>query len=86
MALAYGIYKQDLPEEKEKARNVVFVDMGYSYLQVSICAFHKGKLKVLSHNSHNLSSKHLYNVVHMNILDAYVTYVHVGLRTFRRWS
>ena len=46
VALAYGIYKQDLPEEKEKARNVVFVDMGTHSLQVTICAFNKGKLKV----------------------------------------
>ena len=46
-ALAYGIYKQDLPEEKEKSRNVVFVDLGYTALQVAVCAFNKGKLKVL---------------------------------------
>lgn len=45
-ALAYGIYKQDLPAENEKARNVVFVDMGYSSFQVAICAFQKGKLAV----------------------------------------
>ena len=45
-ALAYGIYKQDLPEEKEKSRNVVFVDLGYSSLQVAVCSFNKGKLKV----------------------------------------
>lgn len=43
-ALAYGIYKQDLPEEKP--RNVIFVDCGHASLQVSACAFHKGKLKV----------------------------------------
>jgi len=48
VALAYGIYKSDLPEEKEKPRNVVFVDFGYSSLQVSTVAFHKGKLKVLA--------------------------------------
>lgn len=46
-ALAYGIYKQDLPEEKDKSRNVVFVDLGYTALQVAVCAFNKGKLKVL---------------------------------------
>lgn len=47
VALAYGIYKQDLPTPEEKPRNVVFVDMGHSAYQVSICAFNKGKLKVL---------------------------------------
>lgn len=45
-ALCYGIYKQDLPAVEAAPRNVVFVDCGYASLQVSICAFHKGKLKV----------------------------------------
>ncbi|RUS79272.1 hypothetical protein EGW08_012959 [Elysia chlorotica] len=48
VALAYGIYKTDLPQETEKPRNVVFVDFGYSSLQVSAVAFHKGKLKMLA--------------------------------------
>lgn len=48
VALAYGIYKQDLPAPDEKPRNVVFADMGHSAFQVSICAFNKGKLKVLA--------------------------------------
>lgn len=47
-ALAYGIYKQDLPAPEEKPRNVFFVDCGHSSLQVSACAFHKGKLKMLA--------------------------------------
>ncbi|XP_035598867.1 heat shock 70 kDa protein 4L-like [Oncorhynchus keta] len=48
VALAYGIYKQDLPTPDEKPRNVVFVDLGHSSFQVSISAFNKGKLKVLA--------------------------------------
>ncbi|XP_061600348.1 heat shock 70 kDa protein 4L [Cololabis saira] len=48
VALAYGIYKQDLPTPEEKPRNVVFVDMGHSSFQVSVTAFNKGKLKVLA--------------------------------------
>lgn len=47
MALAYGIYKQDLPATEEKPRNVIFVDMGHSALQTAAVAFNKGKLKVL---------------------------------------
>ncbi|XP_008202915.1 heat shock 70 kDa protein 4L isoform X1 [Nasonia vitripennis] len=47
-ALTYGIYKQDLPPPDAAPRNVVFVDCGYASLQVSICAFHKGKLKMLA--------------------------------------
>lgn len=34
VALAYGIYKQDLPALEEKPRNVIFVDGGQSNLQV----------------------------------------------------
>ena len=45
-ALAYGIYKQDLPAPEEKPRHVVFVDMGNSALRATACSFNKGKLKV----------------------------------------
>lgn len=47
-SLSYGIYKQDLPDpsSEEKPRNVVFVDCGHSALQVWVCAFYKGQLKV----------------------------------------
>ncbi|XP_052393228.1 heat shock 70 kDa protein 4a [Carassius gibelio] len=47
VSLAYGIYKQDLPAPEEKPRTVVFVDVGHAGYQVSVCAFNKGKLKVL---------------------------------------
>ncbi|XP_073335473.1 heat shock 70 kDa protein 4a isoform X2 [Pagrus major] len=47
VTLAYGIYKQDLPAPEEKPRIVVFVDVGHSGYQVSVCAFNKGKLKIL---------------------------------------
>ena len=46
VALCYGIYKADLPEQTDKPRLVAFVDMGYTSLQASIVAFNKGKLKV----------------------------------------
>ena len=35
-ALAYGIYKQDLPETDKPARNVVFVDVGHTGTQVKM--------------------------------------------------
>ncbi|XP_029165256.1 97 kDa heat shock protein isoform X3 [Nylanderia fulva] len=47
-ALCYGIYKQDLPSTDAAPRNIVFVDCGNASLQVSVCAFHKGKLKMLA--------------------------------------
>jgi len=48
VALSYGLFKQDLPTPEEPSRNVAFIDMGHSALQVCICAFNKGKVKVLS--------------------------------------
>ena len=47
-ALSYGFYKQDLPAPEEKSRNVIFVDFGHSAIQISACAFNKGKLKMLA--------------------------------------
>jgi len=45
-ALAYGIYKQDLPAEGEKPRRVVFADCGNSNFQLCAADFIKGKLIV----------------------------------------
>lgn len=52
-ALCYGIYKQDLPAPEEKPRNVIFVDVGHSAMQVCAVAFHKGKLRVLATSAAN---------------------------------
>ncbi|TVU17170.1 hypothetical protein EJB05_33187 [Eragrostis curvula] len=46
-ALAYGIYKTDLPENEQL--NVAFVDVGHASMQVSIVGYKKGQLKMLSH-------------------------------------
>lgn len=47
-ALAYGIYKTDLPENEQL--NIAFVDVGHSSLQVCIVGFKKGQLKILAHS------------------------------------
>lgn len=47
-ALAYGLYKTDLPENDQL--NIAFVDVGNSSMQVSIVGFKKGQLKVLAHS------------------------------------
>ncbi|KAI4331237.1 hypothetical protein MLD38_029441 [Melastoma candidum] len=47
-ALAYGIYKTDLPENDPL--NVAFIDLGHSSMQVCIAGFKKGQLKVLAHS------------------------------------
>ncbi|CAN8305133.1 unnamed protein product [Cochlearia groenlandica] len=46
-ALAYGIYKTDLPESDQL--NVAFIDVGHASMQVCIAGFKKGQLKILSH-------------------------------------
>jgi molecular chaperone DnaK (HSP70) len=48
VALSYGIYKLDLPAPTEKARRVVFCDLGHSALQLSCSEFCQGKLTVLA--------------------------------------
>ncbi|KAG8643545.1 heat shock 70 kDa protein 15 [Manihot esculenta] len=47
-ALAYGIYKTDLPENDQL--NVAFVDIGHASMQVCIAGFRKGQLKILAHS------------------------------------
>lgn len=44
IALAYGIYKTDLPESEPL--HVMFVDVGDSHTSAGIVAFQKGKLRV----------------------------------------
>ena len=58
-ALAYGIYKQDLPPPEEKARNVIFVDVGHVGVQVSAVSFNKGKLtmKACTFDRNNCAGK-----------------------------
>lgn len=46
-ALAYSIYKTDLPETE--AVNVAFVDVGHSSTQVSIISLKKGGMQIRSH-------------------------------------
>ncbi|GMT18318.1 hypothetical protein PFISCL1PPCAC_9615 [Pristionchus fissidentatus] len=53
-ALAYGIYKGDLPEETAESRRVLFLDVGHSCTQASLAAFNKGKLTMIG-ATHDLS-------------------------------
>lgn len=46
-ALLYGFYKTDLPAAEEAPLNVAFVDFGHSQVQVSVCAFNRGKLRMI---------------------------------------
>lgn len=57
VALAYGMYKKDLPPKEGKPRRLMFVDMGCSQAQVAICDLNMGKLVVSSRLSLNRRSK-----------------------------
>ena len=48
LALAYGIYKNDLPGDGQPPRIVAFVDFGHTSFQVNIFAFTVGKAICLS--------------------------------------
>lgn len=48
VGLNYGIYKKELPPVDKPSKNVVFVDMGHSHLQVAIIAFNEGQMRVLA--------------------------------------
>uniref|UniRef100_A0A0N5AXQ3 Heat shock 70 kDa protein 4L n=1 Tax=Syphacia muris TaxID=451379 RepID=A0A0N5AXQ3_9BILA len=48
IALAYGIYKHDLPDSKSAPKHVVFVDVGHSACQAALVALHRDQLVVLN--------------------------------------
>eukprot|EP00730_Choanoeca_flexa_P017159 TRINITY_DN8224_c0_g1_i2.p1 TRINITY_DN8224_c0_g1~~TRINITY_DN8224_c0_g1_i2.p1 ORF type:complete len:831 (+),score=271.44 TRINITY_DN8224_c0_g1_i2:43-2535(+) len=48
VALAYGIYKKDLPTDTDKPRRVVFFDFGHSALQLSCADLTKDKLSIVA--------------------------------------
>ncbi|KAL4563052.1 hypothetical protein LXL04_027083 [Taraxacum kok-saghyz] len=52
IALGYGIYNSDFSNLGPRSRptNVMFVDIGHSDTQVTIVAFEKGKMTILSHS------------------------------------
>ncbi|CAL8093237.1 unnamed protein product [Calicophoron daubneyi] len=45
---AYGLYNTDLPAPDQPPKIVCFVSVGYISTQIAICAFNKGKMKVLA--------------------------------------
>ncbi|CAB4255783.1 similar to Saccharomyces cerevisiae YBR169C SSE2 Member of the heat shock protein 70 (HSP70) family [Maudiozyma barnettii] len=47
-AVFYGLTKPDLPELKQKAKVVGFVDSGHTTTSFAIASFHQGKVKILS--------------------------------------
>lgn len=84
-ALIYGFYKNDFPALEEKPRNVIFVDCGHSALQVSACAFNKGKLKMLSSASDLVGGRDIDNVLAQHFSNEFVTKYKIDPRTNKRF-
>lgn len=80
-ALSYGFYKQDLPAPEEKARNVIFVDFGHSSIQISACAFNKGKLKMLSSASDLVGGRDIDDILADHFSKEFVTKYKIDPRT-----
>ncbi|XP_071088579.1 heat shock 70 kDa protein 4-like [Haliotis cracherodii] len=81
-ALAYGIYKQDLPAETEKPRNVIIIDFGYSSMQTAACSFHKGKLKVVATSSDpQLGGRNFDEKLHQVFREEFKTKYKIDLET-----
>jgi len=88
-ALAYGIYKTDLPEGGDDAApiNVAFVDAGASSFQVSIVAFKKGQLKVLAHTwDADLGGRNFDDVLFDHWADEFGTKHKIDVRASARGS
>ncbi|VDD74042.1 unnamed protein product [Mesocestoides corti] len=48
IGIAYGLTKKDLPSVDQPPRNVAFVSLGNSSLQIAVISFNAGKMKVVS--------------------------------------
>lgn len=83
-ALSYGFYKTDLPNPDEKPRNVVFVDFGHSAIQVSACAFSKGKLKMLASTSDLVGGRDFDTALANHFSNEFVTKYKIDPRTNKK--
>lgn len=83
-ALSYGFYKQDLPAPEEKSSNVVFVDFGHSAIQVSVCAFNKGKLKMLAATSDLVGGRDFDMALANHFSSEFVTKYKIDPRTNKK--
>lgn len=63
VALLYGFYKTDLPPPEEKPLYVAFVDLGHTQCQVSICAYNRGKLKMISNSWDEVGGRNIDNIL-----------------------
>ena len=79
-ALAYGLYKTDLPEDNPV--NVAFVDVGHSSTQVCVAALKKGELSVLSNAwDRNLGGRDFDKVLFDHFADEFDAQYKIDVRS-----
>ena len=84
-ALAYGIYKTDLPETDPL--HVVFIDVGHSSTQVCVVALKKGELAVLSNAwDRNLGGRDFDKVLFDHFADEFNEKYKIDVRSNLRSS
>eukprot|EP00040_Diaphanoeca_grandis_P025566 m.141763 g.141763 ORF g.141763 m.141763 type:complete len:821 (-) comp30212_c0_seq1:421-2883(-) len=77
VALAYGIYKKDLPEQSSDAKDsvkpnkVVFIDVGHSQTQACVVDFYKGKLEMKSMASDLVGGQDFDEVIFEHFADEF---------------
>lgn len=83
-ALAYGIYKQDLPETDQPARNVIFVDCGHTSTQVAACSFNKGKLTILGSSYAQIGGRNFDEALANYFMDDFATKYKMDVRSNKK--
>ena len=79
-ALAYGITKTDLPEKDP--RHIAFVDCGRDCMQVSIVAYTKGELKVLSHaHSKKVGGRYIDEMLFQHFAEEFLSKFKIDARS-----
>lgn len=85
-ALAYGIYKQDLPAEGEKPRRVVFADCGHSNFQLCAADFIKGKLIVRATASASVGGRDFDRLIFEHFAEEFKGKYKIDVKTNSRAS
>lgn len=93
VALGYGIYRSpQLPTEEEvtsgerKCRRVVFVDVGHSQIQMSVCDIMKGKLTVLATAADRVGGRDFDRVLFEHFADEFKEKYKIDVRSNPRAS
>lgn len=84
-ALAYGIFKTDLPEVGQDPRRVVFVDCGYTQTTCSLANFNKGQLQMkCTYGDRNLGGLDFDNLLVDHFAEEFKPKYKIDVKTNKR--